>query len=697
MLYALQRNLQVHTRGGKLKKKLSSILMVTVVIVILFSNMYFEMKYDINLMEYFNKSSELTNHEIKWLEKHGKIIYGSDSASPPLRYIDERSGQYRGIIVDYIMALSIDLQHEISFEPLTEWSDAIDSLESNDKDFFDMIASEKRSEKFAFSDPIYTLRGVILTPNSEATISSYLDLSGKKVAIPRGDYAIEFLDSRVKAITYILTSDMDSAVNLINSGEVDAVVGDEPVITYLLDKHGIKDKYKISNAIYEEDSVLAVKKSETILLSILNKGIYNLKKRNVMSDIQKKWFGISSGFSKDNTSEQIIFLVTAFFGIVMLIIYLSYSWNASLKREVKKQTEELYRSRRNLQVTFDGLTHLMLVINDQYEIVNVNKSFCRFVKSTKEELIGRNCNDFKEILYGHEVESIVDDTFKTGKQNRSEFKYKHKVFETSTFSLNDKKFRENSVLIMVKDITSIRINDQRLLQDSKMLAMGVLATGVAHEIRNPLGLIENYSYILRTNKNNDPNRTEKALTVIENSVERASKIIDNLLNFSRISSDECISTNMKKFINDIFELEHKSLSKRNVSYNVKCDDELVCCTKHESLKHIFVNLISNAADAMKDGGLIDIYCYTEENNLKILFRDNGSGIDSSDLENIFTPFFTTKNPGKGTGLGLYIVYNEVLKSGGEINVNSKIGKGTTFDILIPLGKGAADEYKTQII
>jgi polar amino acid transport system substrate-binding protein len=271
------------------------------------------------------------------------------------------------------------------------------------------------------------------------------------------------------------------------------------------------------------------------------------------------------------------------------------------------------------------------------------------------------------------------------------------VFETSTFSLNDEKFSERNVLIMVKDITNIRINDQRLLQDSKMLAMGVLATGVAHEIRNPLGLIENYTYILRTNTKNDPARTEKALTVIENSVERASKIIDNLLNFSRISSNECVPTKMKIFISDILELEHKSLSKRNVTYKVKCDEKLVCCTKHESLKHIFVNLISNAADAMKDGGLIDIYCYTEDSNLKILFRDNGSGIERSDLENIFTPFFTTKNQGKGTGLGLYIVYNEVLKSGGVINVNSKIGIGTTFDILIPLGKGADDEYKTQII
>lgn len=680
-----------------MKKKTSSMFMLLAVIIVLISNMYFEMQYDINLMEYFNKSSELTNHEIKWLKSHGKIIYGSDSSSPPLRYIDERSGQYRGIIVDYIMALSIDLQHEISFEPLSEWNDAIDSLEGDEKDFFDMIASVKRSEKFAFSDPIYTLRGVILTAKEDKTIKGYMDLVGKKVAIPKGDYAIEFLDSRVNAITYILTTDMESAVNLMNTGEVDAVIGDEPVITYLIDKQGVKDEYKISSAIYERDSVLAVKKSEDILLSILNKGIYNLKKKNVMSDIQKKWFGISNEFSKDNTSEQIIFLVTTFICVVMLIIYLSYSWNSSLKREVKKQTEELYRSRRNLRITFDGLTHLMLVIDEDYKIVNANKAFCRFVKSEQKDIIGRNCNDFKEILYGHDVESIVDDTFKTGKQNRSEFKYKNKVFETSSFSLNDEKFSEQNVLIMVKDITSIRINDQRLLQDSKMLAMGVLATGVAHEIRNPLGLIENYTYILRTNKNNDPVRTEKALTVIENSVERASKIIDNLLNFSRISSNECVPTKMKDFINAILELEHKSLTKRNIEYNVKCDDDLVCCTKHESLKHIFVNLISNAADAMKDGGVIDIYCYSENNTLNILFRDNGVGIDKDDLENIFTPFFTTKEPGKGTGLGLYIVYNEVLKSGGEINVNSKKSKGTTFDILIPLGKGANDEYKTQII
>lgn len=193
-----------------------------------------------------------------------------------------------------------------------------------------------------------------------------------------------------------------------------------------------------------------------------------------------------------------------------------------------------------------------------------------------------------------------------------------------------------------------------------MLAIGELAAGIAHEIRNPLGIIRNHSYIIRNSVNNWE-LVSKSLKIIDSAVARASKIIDNLLNFSRISGDRTEKTNMFSFIENILELQNKILQKNNIEYDVVCNKGLVVPINQESLKHILINLINNAVDAMKNGGKITIKAYEKRNNLILECIDIGIGIAKEDLEKIFNPFYTTKEPGKGTGLGLYIVYNEVKK------------------------------------
>lgn len=104
------------------------------------------------------------------------------------------------------------------------------------------------------------------------------------------------------------------------------------------------------------------------------------------------------------------------------------------------------------------------------------------------------------------------------------------------------------------------------------------------------------------------------------------------------------------------------------------------------MKHVFINLISNAVDAIHESGKIIIDCYVENGYLFIDFKDNGEGIKENALKDIFNPFYTTKPIGEGTGLGLYITYNEIKKNNGDISVKSKLGIGTCFHIRIPLNK-----------
>lgn len=674
-----------------MKRQVIYVVIISILLTLVFVNIYLKIESGTGFFVRLIERPVLTVEERNWLQKHGnKITYGADYSSPPLRYVDEENGQYTGFIVDYITALSFELGVEFEYKPLDSWNEALTQLSNRQSDFFDMIPSDLREKQFDFTDSVYLLRGAILVPAHEKSIIDYRDLSGKVVAVPKGDYAIEFLQSRVDDIQFINTKNMQEAILTLQDGKADAVVGDEPVIIYYRDKLRAKDTLKIlDNIMYEQSAALAVPKSEKTLLSILNKGVRILKQKELLNKIQQKWFGISIPSSSEKLSQKITLMVTIFFSILLLIVYLFYHWNGLLKKEVEKRTRELNISREKLQITFDGLTHLMIVIDRDFKIQNVNDAFCNILGIEKEMALKGNLTDFQKIFLPDEFNEIVSNTFDKDKHETMEYNKKGRILKITAFPLKDE--ITPSILIMIEDITQIRIGERQLLQNRKMAAIGQLAAGVAHEIRNPLGLIRNYCYLLKNNP--DQGKLEKSIKVIESSVERASGIINNLLNFSRISGNKMEQTNIRKFMAGILALEEKVLKIKNIDYDVYCEHDLLAYVNQESLKHILTNLVSNAVDAMPQGGRLIIRCYTEFENLIVKCVDTGIGIDEDNLKDIFNPFFTTKDPGKGTGLGLYIVFNEVQKCGGDIKVSSKPGAGTTFCIKLPLGGDSKNENK----
>jgi len=679
---------------GMMSKRILVAVGILAALIFIFLNAYLNMKYDIPIVEYFSKSKEITAAEREWLKKHGKIIYGSDQSSPPLRYKDETDSQYKGLVVDAIRALSIEIGQDVAFVPSNWWIESMSSLEQEKTDIFDLIPSKERSEKFVFTDPLYQLRGNVFMSKA-SDIDSYYDLKGKKVAVLDGDYSIEFLRSSIGDVEFIFTPDVLSAMKKVASGEADAAVGDEPVIVHFMNRQNLMWDYRIlDKPIYEKQVVLAVPKSKSVLVPILNKGIYNLKKKNMMEKIQQKWVGVSTPFIKDTSAEKIMLITSFIMSLLFLCIYLVYSWNRLLKSEVLRKTSELDHSRKRLQTTFDSITDYMVVIDSKLKVENINRAFEEFTGLEENQILGRSFLDFEEIS-PKECIPLIEDTFNTNSKHSCEYKYEDTIYSMSIFPPNWNDLDMKSVLIMIKDITHVRVSEQKLLQDNKMLAIGQLASGVAHEIRNPLGIIRSHCYILRHSQNANESEIQDSVEAIESSVVRASGIIENLLNFVRISSDRCQPTNIRDFLDGVIALERKTLEKNSIEVSVECPEDISCCLHQDSLKHVFINLISNSMDAIEADGRVSIKSYKERNSIIFEFSDNGEGISEKDIKNIFNPFFTTKPAGKGTGLGLYITYNEIKKCGGSITVSSKQGEGTTFRIEIPL-REAQDEVRLNI-
>jgi polar amino acid transport system substrate-binding protein len=243
------------------------------------------------------------------------------------------------------------------------------------------------------------------------------------------------------------------------------------------------------------------------------------------------------------------------------------------------------------------------------------------------------------------------------------------------------------VLLMLNDVTEVRAMYRQMLQDNKMTAVGQLAAGVAHEIRNPLGLIRNYCHLLKKSAPDDEELKSKAISMMEQAVDRSSEIIDNLLRFSRMSNEAWKDVNLKKAILSILSFEEHTLIKNNINVTLNCDEDINLFLIQESLEMIMINLIINAADAMEKGGEILIDCTEAEETVTVTVSDTGTGIPEEIRASIFNPFFTTKHNRNGGGLGLYIVYNEVSKLNGKIAVDSEVGIGTTFTIQLPLKRG----------
>ncbi|MCC6745776.1 MAG: PAS domain S-box protein [Acidobacteria bacterium] len=238
-------------------------------------------------------------------------------------------------------------------------------------------------------------------------------------------------------------------------------------------------------------------------------------------------------------------------------------------------------------------------------------------------------------------------------------------------------------LVVVEDVTDrLKLEDQ-LQQSDKLSSIGLLAAGVAHEVNTPLAGISSYTQML-LGQIPDSDPKSRLLEKVLLQTERASGIVNNLLNFSRTSGSDFAALDLNRVLEDTLQLMEIQLHKSNVTIKRTYAEELPEAYGNASkLQQVFMNLILNARDAMASGGTLDIETETADHMLVVRIRDTGIGIAAENITKIYDPFYTTKSVGQGTGLGLAVSYGIVQEHAGRIFVDSQPGVGTTFTIKIP--------------
>ncbi|MGB9832639.1 MAG: ATP-binding protein [Caldisericum exile] len=226
---------------------------------------------------------------------------------------------------------------------------------------------------------------------------------------------------------------------------------------------------------------------------------------------------------------------------------------------------------------------------------------------------------------------------------------------------------------------NLKRNLEEMQKEEALKSLGLFTAGIVHEVRNPLTSIKGFATILSQKLQGKDE--ERFVRPILTETERLGRIVDDLLKYGRPSPLSLVKFNLKPFFNHILELAKQYDSKKKIKFELKCQD-LTIVADERKLEELFLNLVINAVQAIdKEDGLIEIECIDEGRSIRITVQDNGSGMDEDTIKNIFVPFYTTKE--HGTGLGLAIVHRIVEEHSGKILVESKVGLGTKFTIILP--------------
>jgi len=374
----------------------------------------------------------------------------------------------------------------------------------------------------------------------------------------------------------------------------------------------------------------------------------------------------------------------------------------NMDRELKER-EAKYR------LLVENQTDLVIKVDNNGRFLFVSPSYCEMFGKIEEELLGKRfmplVHEDDQEATSEAMKNLYRPPYTCYVEQRAMTKDGWKWLAWADKAVLEDDGKVVAVVGVGRDISERkRVEEEReklqaqLIQSEKMAGIGTLASGVAHEFNNLLQIIRGYAeFAQRTRKIKD---LEEALEVVLSTSDKATKIIRDLLAFSREDVFEKERCNITETIESVLSLTEVHLKKLNIEVEKKYKRIPPVEVNKVEMQQVLLNLVTNARDAMlPKGGRLGIMVRQVNKNLEIGFTDTGEGIEKEKLSKIFEPFYTTKGAFgetdrlQGTGLGLSVSYGIMKRHGGTIDVESKRGEGTTFTLRLPVKKGVFKEKR----
>ncbi|MBC8442111.1 MAG: PAS domain-containing protein [Deltaproteobacteria bacterium] len=366
--------------------------------------------------------------------------------------------------------------------------------------------------------------------------------------------------------------------------------------------------------------------------------------------------------------------------------------------DLKSAESILNEQKALLQTILDAIPDFISLQDNEGRYVSVNRAFCEMLNKNKEEIVGKANHDLFPLVqakqYNNEDKNVLKTRIPLVKENRVAGSKGTKWLHVVKIPVLEPTGHIKGLVCSGRDITELKLVQEQLTHAQKIESVGRLAAGVAHEINTPLGIILGYAQLLLEDVEKD-GQIYKDVATIAKQTKLCSKIVADLLNFSRSSQKNITNFNINDAIKEVLSMVEHTFSLNHVIIKHDYDDKnsLLMKGDKEKLKQVFLNLLNNAFDAIEENGSIIINAGfgKTQNEIKISISDTGCGISKDNIEKIFEPFFTTKGPGQGTGLGLSVTFGIIKEHNGTIKVYSpplsenKESGGTQFIVALPTG------------
>ena len=446
----------------------------------------------------------------------------------------------------------------------------------------------------------------------------------------------------------------------------------------------------------------------------LNSIAQNFLKNNDDSAIAKNFFDfipdternlVNSKFEiakSNSTSEKFYTKLKSETKSIEVSLFFSYFGSAISENREKKffvfarDISEQMQKARELNIYYtvaENTVNPLQITNTEGKMIYVNKAFEQASGFTREELIGKNPNVFSSGKHSKRFWNKMWQTINSGKVWVGEVENKRKNGEPFYAQLLispiiDETGTLTSFFGIHRDLGEKKLLEKQLVHTQKMESIGTLAAGVAHEVGNPLASISALVQVIQ--RSTSDNFAKEKLDLVKSQVTRISKIIRDLVDFSRPSNYELQLTDINKNIEEAIEIIKVGAKAKNIVFKKDLNKNLpLLPLVADQIQQVFVNILLNAVDVIIErpklnGDKITVETDLDDDNIIITFTDSGKGIPEENYAKVFEPFFTTKKEGKGTGLGLWVSYGIIKSFQGDIKVSSKLGEGTTFNISLPI-------------
>lgn len=358
----------------------------------------------------------------------------------------------------------------------------------------------------------------------------------------------------------------------------------------------------------------------------------------------------------------------------------------AMQSDLLIKEEKLINWARQWQIAFNSVDSMMALCDIEGRVIIANNAF-HDVFETDRTVEGKA---LREVVC-YEYENVEDcptvRTLKEGNIHAAIIRSKNMILSVKTFPVKSEGESGISGAIWIgRDITKEKEMEERAIQSEKLVALGELVAGIAHEINNPLSAVVGFSEILKDSGKLGKEEKEK-IQKIYSAALRVSRIIGNLLEFSRKRPSVFSKHSINDIADKVIELKKYELRIDNIEIERDFSDVPSVMCDLSQIQQVILNLVNNSHHAITekgDKGVISIRTYHNNMNVFLAVSDTGAGIPDDIMHRVYEPFFTTKDVGKGTGLGLSIVYSAVNAHGGTIKIESLPGEGSTFTLSLPV-------------